>query len=101
MFIRYWTCPCGKLTFLLFTHRQTRLPRNAMVKDYRHLWKSVSAKGTKRSMAVQTLVQILLDEEGRKFVANLEHKSDLELCFKILDHVGHDLNPLLSFVDVT
>lgn len=61
-----------------------------MDKDYSELWMNV-VNATDRGEAVHILTGILLDEEGRSFIANLEGE-EAELCVKILDHVSHVLN---------
>jgi len=57
-----------------------------MVKDYRWLWEDV-AGASDEGEAIRTLAEILLDEEGRTFILNLE-RDDAELCIEILDLVS-------------
>jgi len=57
-----------------------------MAKDYRELWKGVTG-ASDEDKAIRTLVEILLDKDGRSFISSLERR-DAELCIEILDHVG-------------
>ena len=52
------------------------------------LWEGVTG-ASDEGKAVRTLVEILLDKEGRTFISNLAHK-DAELCIEILDLVSPD-----------
>ena len=63
--------------------------RPIIAKDYRRLWKEITSTSDE-GKAVRTLAEVLLDEEGRKFVLDLERK-DAELCIEILYHVGRDM----------
>lgn len=61
----------------------------------------MDAAGTNDEVrAVRTLAEILLDEEGRTFISNLE-REDAELCIEILSRVSRDpyLLPILAVSD--
>ena len=60
-----------------------------MTKDYQKLWKGVTST-IDEARAVRTLVEILIDKEGRTFVSRLDRK-DAELCIEVLDRVSRDL----------
>ena len=59
-----------------------------MAKDYRQLWKEITAAGDE-GKTLQTLAKILLDKESRTFISNLAPKN-AELCIETLDHVSRD-----------
>jgi len=65
-----------------------------MAKDYPQLWNTVTSTSDE-GRAVQILVEIVLDKEGRAFVLNLKRK-DAELCIEILDRVSRELYLLSS-----
>ena len=52
------------------------------------LWNDITSTDDE-GKAIRTLAKILVDKEGRKFIANLGRK-DAELCIEILDHVSRD-----------
>ena len=62
-----------------------------MAKDYRQLWE-VATGADNEARAVQTLSNILVDEEGRAFISALDNEGS-ELCVKILDNVSRDTYP--------
>jgi len=62
-----------------------------MAKDYRQLWE-VAAGANNEAQAVQTLSNILADEEGRAFISGLDSER-AESCVKILDNVSRDTYP--------
>jgi hypothetical protein len=66
-----------------------------MAKDYQRLWTDIT-RTIDEGKAVRTLVEILVDEEGRTFILQLGRR-DAELCIEILDHVSRDPYPLPSF----
>jgi len=66
-----------------------------VAKEYQRLWKDVTSANDEGE-AVRTLAGIMLDEEGRAFISNLE-RVDAELCTEILDRVSRDLYPFPSF----
>jgi len=67
-----------------------------MDKNYQRLWKGIT-KTNDETKAVQTLIGILADKEGRNFILHLG-RSDAGLCIDILDRVSHDLRLLPAFV---
>ena len=58
------------------------------------LWGLV-CRTSNEAKAVRTLAEILLDKEGRTFIANLT-REDAELCIEILDYVSRGPYPLSS-----
>ena len=65
-----------------------------MPRDYPQLWKTVTSTSDE-GRAVRTLVEIVLDKEGKAFILNLKRK-DAELCIEILDRVSRELYLLPS-----
>jgi hypothetical protein len=63
-------------------------PLRTMAKDYRRLWEDITSTSDE-GKAVRTLAEIVLDEEGRSFISNLQRK-DAELCIEVLDLVSRD-----------
>ena len=66
-----------------------------MPKDYQKLWRSIT-KDTDRAEAVQVMVEILADKEGRNFIFDPKLKKglpaeDAKLCVEILYCVSRDL----------
>ena len=62
-----------------------------MSKDYGRLWKKV-IKANDEGNAIQILLEILSDKEGRNFITNLE-KEDAKWCIEILDNVSRNPHP--------
>jgi len=60
-----------------------------MAVDYRQLWTDAVSANNK-PQAVQTLSDILVNNEGRAFLSRLDSK-DARLCVEILDSVSRDL----------
>jgi hypothetical protein len=59
-----------------------------MAIDFSKLWKKASAVATvDEAESVRTLAKILLSQDGRKFILDLE-PLDAALCIEILDHVS-------------
>jgi hypothetical protein len=59
-----------------------------MAKDYQRLWRDIT-RTIDEGNTVQALAEILLDQEGRAFIAQLGRR-DAELCIEILDYVSRD-----------
>ena len=68
----------------------------SMSKDCERLWKKVM-KANDEGNAIQILLEILSDKEGRDFITNLE-KEDAKFCIEILDDVSRNPHspPVLS-----